>query len=160
MEFCTRINEFGRPNNRITIENFTGRKFRVSLTVRVDDSSDDPGQHLAHLALVAPHQNRILERLLRQLAQLGEVLVKHLDLLDTGDGLALGRAPHRKFRRHARHRHGYLGGASPSPGFFCAPGCEKIIWPIRFSRLTGAWVNLMRPPGGIACSEPPGASCM
>jgi hypothetical protein len=23
--------------------------------------------------------------------------------------------------------HGYLEGASPSPGFFCAPGCEKII---------------------------------
>ena len=68
-----------------------------TLPIGVDDRGDDPGEHLAHLPLVAAHQHRVLERLLGELAQLGEVLVQHLDLLDARNGLALGRAPDRKF---------------------------------------------------------------
>src|SRR5439155_12469385 len=132
--------------------------------VGIGYAGDDLGENLAHLALVASHQHRILERLLRQFFQLGEILVEHLDLLDAGDRLALRRAPDREFVpvvvRHARPL--YLAappcGASPSPDFFCPPGEEKIICPIRFSRLTEDWVYLICPPGGIICSEPPGTS--
>src|SRR5260370_32657374 len=129
-------------------------------------SGEDAGRDLAHLPLVTSHQHRILERLLRQLFQLGEIFVQHLDLLDAGDRLAFRRAPARNFAAFAvgHADPAYFGaapcGASPSPGFFCPPGAEKIICPIRFSRLTGDWVNLICPPGGIVLSSPPGPSDM
>src|SRR5438132_6697644 len=52
---------------------------------------------------------------------------------------------------------GGFPGASPSAPFLL-PGAEKIIWPIRFSRLIEDWVYLMRPPGGMTLSEPPGTN--
>src|SRR5262249_31380448 len=55
-----------------------GSGIGCSFPVRVDDPGDDPGQDLAHLPLVAPHQYRVLKRLLRHLTQFGEVLVQHL----------------------------------------------------------------------------------
>src|ERR1700730_5556120 len=70
---------------------------RWSLPKRLAYRGPHPGEPLAHLPLVAAHQYRVLERLLGELAQLGEVLVQHLDLFHTGDRLALGRAPDRKF---------------------------------------------------------------
>src|SRR5215469_3053810 len=54
-------------------------------------------------------------------------------------------------------------GAAPpcappsSPDFFSLVG-ENIIWPIRCSRLTEDCVYLIRPPGGMSFSDPPGAS--
>ena len=102
-----------------------------SLSVRIDDAGDDPGQNLAHLGLVASHQDRIFERFLSELAQFREVLIQHLDLFDARNRFALRRPPDREFLVFAAgHVVLYLGalcGASPSPGFFWPPGCEKII---------------------------------
>src|SRR5580765_5222219 len=58
-----------------------------------------------------------------------------------------------------RHFGGADCGVSPSLGFF-APGEEKIVWPIRLSRLIEDWVYLILPPGGITVSDPPGTSDM
>ena len=67
--------------------------------IGIDETGDDPGEHLAHLALVAAHQHRVFQRVLRQRPQFGEVLVQHLDLLDAGNRLAFRRAPDREFVR-------------------------------------------------------------
>src|SRR5438067_10065335 len=66
-------------------------------------------------------------------------------------------APHYK-----RPVHFAGAGAPPAPP--CAPspsagaffGAEKIIWPIRFSRLTDDCVYLILPPSGIVLSALPG----
>ena len=47
---------------------------------------------------------------------------------------------------------------SPSPGFLA--GGENIICPIKCSRLTEDWVNLICPPGAMSLSDPPGTSDM
>ena len=107
-----------------------------SLPVWVDDTGDEVGEDLAHLLFIASHQHRVFERLLGEFAQLGEVLVQHLDLFDARNRFAFRCAPDRELDRFASGHIFvlYLGppsGASPSPGFFCPLGTEKIIWPIK-----------------------------
>src|SRR4051812_45988651 len=52
---------------------------------------------------------------------------------------------------------GAAPGALPSFAFLSLLG-ENIIWPIRCSRLTEDCVYLIRPPGAMSFSDPPGTS--
>src|SRR3954469_12604985 len=101
--------------------------------VGVDEAGDDAGQDLADLALVAAHQHRVFERVLRQIAQLGEVFVEHLDLLDAGDRLAFRRAPDRKLARCV------VGHAlSYSQGSRVTPYMSRAVADLPSYRLAGA----------------------
>jgi hypothetical protein len=64
------------------------------LPVRIDKAIDDDlPENIADLPLVAAHEDGVLQRVLRHLAQLIEVLLQNLDLFEAGDRLAFGRAP-------------------------------------------------------------------
>src|SRR5438067_12505027 len=87
------------PSPRLRGEGQGEGPARISRMVRIDKAGDDAREDVAYLALVAAHQHGILERVLRQIAQLGEILVEDLDLLDAGDRFAFRRAPDRKLSR-------------------------------------------------------------
>src|SRR3990172_4590792 len=66
------------------------------LAIGVVERIDEPAQHLAHLGLVAPHEDGVLQRVLRHLPDLLQVFVQDLDLLVARHWLAVGLPPGRK----------------------------------------------------------------
>src|SRR5438067_9975710 len=117
---------------------------RISRMVRIDKAGDDAREDVAYLALVAAHQHGVPERVLRQIAQLGEVLVEHLDLLDAGDRFAFRRAPDRKLVR-------CLIGHDPvlSQGSWVTPYMSRAGADLSCYRLGGA-----AGASGCACGWP------
>src|SRR5574343_733124 len=98
----------GRPSERV---------------VGVFQAVDDFLKHGADLLFVAFHQKRILEGILRHLAQLIQVFAQHLDLLGAGNNAAIGAFPDNV---HVGLR-SVLGSQSAEPGTQPAlrPGCDQ-----------------------------------
>jgi leucyl/phenylalanyl-tRNA--protein transferase len=83
----------GAPSATAAVNSTAASGRALFLTVRVAQRVNQLMQNLTDLLFGAAHEHRVLERVLAHLADLIDVLIEHLELLDAGDGVALRRFP-------------------------------------------------------------------